>query len=89
MSEDMQNEAKALAAMRALIGRPIGAHSVAPDPVNLPMIRHWATALEDRNPVYRGSAEATATRTKSLGHGSQTRRETDGPASSRRRENGR
>jgi hypothetical protein len=24
---------------------------VAPDPVNQPMIRHWAAAFEDRNPV--------------------------------------
>ena len=40
--------------MAALVGRPIGSGgpSSAPDPVNQPMIRHWATAFEDRNPVY-------------------------------------
>ena len=26
--------------------------TVAPDPVNQPMIRHWAYALDDMNPVY-------------------------------------
>ena len=59
MSEGTQGEAKALAAMRALIGRPIGAPSVAPDPVNQPMIRHWTAALEDHNPVYTDAAFAT------------------------------
>jgi len=62
MSEDAQGEASALAAMRALIGRPIGAPSVAPDPVNQPMIRHWAAALEDHNPVYTDPAFAAASR---------------------------
>ena len=41
--------------LRALIGRPTGGTgkpSVAPDPVNQPMIRHWAHALDDMNPVY-------------------------------------
>ena len=38
----------------ALIGRPPGGSgkSIGADPVNQPMIRHWATALEDHNPVY-------------------------------------
>ena len=40
----------------ALIGQPTGGGSgkptVAPDPVNQPMIRHWAYALGDMNPVY-------------------------------------
>ena len=37
-----------------LIGKPVGSSgpSVAPDPVNQPMIRHWAAAFEDANPVY-------------------------------------
>jgi acyl dehydratase len=30
----------------------MGPASVAPDPVNVPMIRHWVAALDDRNPVY-------------------------------------
>ena len=46
MPDDTQAEENALAAMRALIGKPVGAPAVAPDPVNQPMIRHWAAALE-------------------------------------------
>ena len=37
------------------IGQPTGGSgkpTVAPDPVNQPMIRHWAHALADMNPVY-------------------------------------
>jgi acyl dehydratase len=34
------------------VGKPMGPASVAPDPVNVPMIRHWVDALDDRNPVY-------------------------------------
>jgi uncharacterized protein len=62
MSEDTQGEPKALATMRALIGQPMGAPSVAPDPVNQPMIRHWAAALEDHNPVYTDPVFAAASR---------------------------
>lgn len=32
-----------------------------PDPVNVPMIRHWAEAMGDRNPVYLDDAAARAT----------------------------
>ena len=50
--------------LHALVGRPIGeggpAH--APDPVNLPMIRHWAAAFEDVNPVYTDPETAAASR---------------------------
>ena len=40
--------------LHALVGKPTGSGkpSVAPDPVNQAMIRHWAYALEDLNPVY-------------------------------------
>jgi hypothetical protein len=62
MSDASQIEEKALAAMRALVGKPIGTPSVAPDPVNQPMIRHWAAALEDHNPVYTDAALAAASR---------------------------
>jgi hypothetical protein len=62
MSDDAENEKRALAAMRALIGTPIGEPSVAPDPVNQPMIRHWAVAMEDQNPVYTDRAFAAASR---------------------------
>jgi hypothetical protein len=36
--------------------------SVAPDPVNQPMIRHWAAAFEDHNPVYTEPDSAGASR---------------------------
>ena len=32
----------------------------APDPVNMPMIRHWIDAFDDRNPVYEDDASAEA-----------------------------
>ena len=40
--------------LAALIGQPVGrgGPTVAPDPVNQPMIRHWAAAFADHNPVY-------------------------------------
>ncbi|HEY3723038.1 MAG TPA: MaoC family dehydratase N-terminal domain-containing protein [Acidimicrobiia bacterium] len=49
-------------ALAALVGQPIspGGPNLAPDPVNQPMIRHWAAAFEDANPVYV-DAEAAAT----------------------------
>lgn len=43
------------AKVHALVGQPTGGSgkpSLAPDPVNQPMIRHWAYALADMNPVY-------------------------------------
>jgi acyl dehydratase len=42
------------------IGKPMGAGgpAVAPDEVNLPMIRHWVDALDDRNPIYLDEAAA-------------------------------
>jgi hypothetical protein len=50
--------------LRALVGKPVGSGkaSVAPDPVNQPMIRHWAAAFEDRNPVYTDPEFAAASR---------------------------
>jgi uncharacterized protein len=48
----------------ALIGRPPGGsgRTLAPDPVNQPMIRHWAAAFEDANPVYTDRDAAAASR---------------------------
>lgn len=66
MPDRTQSEEKALSAMRGLIGKPIGAPSVAPDPVNQPMIRHWAAALEDHNPVYTDPVSAAASRFGSI-----------------------
>ncbi len=40
----------------------MGPPTVAPDPVNLPMIRHWVDALDDRNPVYLDEEVARASR---------------------------
>lgn len=53
-----------LAELRARVGQPLSASgpAVAPDPVNLPMIRHWVDALDDRNPVYLDAAAAEASR---------------------------
>jgi hypothetical protein len=50
--------------LAGLVGRPVGSGSpsVAPDPVNQPMIRHWAAAFEDHNPVYTDPAFAATTR---------------------------
>ncbi|HUO48931.1 MAG TPA: MaoC family dehydratase N-terminal domain-containing protein [Acidimicrobiales bacterium] len=49
----------------ALVGRPVGSRGgpqVAPDPVNQPMIRHWAAAFEDTNPIYTDPARAARSR---------------------------
>ena len=48
----------------ATVGRPVGssAASVAPDPVNQPMIRHWAAAFDDANPVYTDPEVAARSR---------------------------
>lgn len=53
------------AKLRALVGQPTGGTgkpSLAPDPVNQPMIRHWAHALDDMNPVYLDPAFAATSR---------------------------
>lgn len=44
------------------VGRPMGPPSISPDPVNLPMIRHWVDALDDRNPIYLDEGAARASR---------------------------
>lgn len=50
--------------LAAVIGQPINPRGpqVAPDPVNQPMIRHWAAAFEDWNPVYTNPEAAAASR---------------------------
>jgi hypothetical protein len=51
--------------LRALVDQATGGTgtpSVAPDPVNQPMIRHWAHALDDMNPVYLDPEFAAASR---------------------------
>jgi hypothetical protein len=46
------------------IGRPLSkaGPAAAPDEVNVPMIRHWVDALDDRNPVYLDEAAAASSR---------------------------
>ncbi len=49
--------------LAALVGQPVGTGpTVPPDPVNQPMIRHWAAAFEDMNPVYTDPEAAAASR---------------------------
>jgi acyl dehydratase len=50
------------ARLEPYVGKPMGPPSVAPDPVNVPMIRHWVAALDDRNPVYLDEERAKKTR---------------------------
>jgi len=38
--------------LQSFVGLLTGPRHRAPDPVNLPMIRHWIEAMGDRNPVY-------------------------------------
>src|SRR5262249_9565367 len=44
------------------IGPPLSTSgpAVAPDPVNVAMIRHWVDAFDDRNPIYLDDAAAVA-----------------------------
>ena len=50
--------------LQALVGQPVGraGPQVAPDPVNQPMIRHWAAAFNDHNPVYTDPDAAARSR---------------------------
>ncbi len=50
------------ARLEKYVGKPMGPPSVAPDAVNVPMIRHWVDALDDRNPVYLDEEFAATTR---------------------------
>ncbi len=46
--------------LERFVGKPFGPPSVAPDPVNVPMMRHWVDAIDDRNPVYLDDEAAKA-----------------------------
>ncbi len=50
--------------LQALVGEPLaeGGPTASPDPVNEPMIRHWAAAFEDANPVYTDPDAAAGSR---------------------------
>lgn len=49
-----------LASLKAFEGAELGTAEVGPDEVNAPMIRHWAAALGDTNPVYVDADAARA-----------------------------
>ncbi len=61
---DIDEEGSFRARLDALVGQPVGFRGVTfgPDPVNLPMIRHWAAAFEDANPVYVDAEAAASSR---------------------------
>ncbi|MBF6046270.1 hypothetical protein GO001_13705 [Streptomyces sp. NRRL B-1677] len=40
--------------LKAFEGRPAAVSAPAPDPVNLPMIRHWCEVMGDAGPAYTG-----------------------------------
>ncbi len=46
--------------LQAFVGLSTGPAARAPDPVNLPMIRHWVEAMGDHNPVYVDEEAARA-----------------------------
>lgn len=49
--------------LRSFVGQPMGdGPASGPDPVNQPMIRHWAVAFEDRNLAYVDAAWARTSR---------------------------
>ncbi|MEN8182784.1 MAG: MaoC family dehydratase N-terminal domain-containing protein [Myxococcota bacterium] len=54
------------ARLEAYVGKPMGPSAVAPDAVNVPMIRHWVDALDDRNPVYLDDEFAATTRFRGI-----------------------
>lgn len=62
--DDAGSRARLRERLATFVGKPLGGRdaSVAPDPVNLPMIRHWVDAFDDRNPVYLDDEAAAATR---------------------------
>ncbi|WP_106399311.1 bifunctional MaoC family dehydratase N-terminal/OB-fold nucleic acid binding domain-containing protein [Actinocorallia populi] len=49
------------ARLQAWVGRELVAERRGQDPVNVPMIRHWAEAMADANPVYLDDEAAKAT----------------------------
>jgi acyl dehydratase len=64
MSDTVEDRVRAR--LEKYVGQPMGPPSVAPDPVNVPMIRHWVAALDDRNPIYLDEAFAASTRHRGI-----------------------
>lgn len=48
------------ASLQSFVGQEIGVVSVAPDDVNVAMVRHWCEAMGDTNPIYLDQASAEA-----------------------------
>jgi uncharacterized protein len=48
------------ATLASLVGQTAGAPNLAPDAVNVPMIRHWVEAMGDHNPIYVSDDAARA-----------------------------
>ena len=46
--------------LQTFVGREIGVLAIAPDEVNVPMVRHWCEAMGDKNPIYLDQAAAEA-----------------------------
>jgi uncharacterized protein len=47
--------------LQALVGRDLAPPRRGPDPVNVPMIRHWVEAMGDDNPIHLDDEAARAT----------------------------
>jgi uncharacterized protein len=58
-----EQDAPVRARLEEFIGKPMSSAgpSTAPDPVNIPMIRHWVDALDDQNPIYLDDDQAAQT----------------------------
>lgn len=52
VDEPRADGAELLAQAQSFVGDPPGAIRVGRDPVNLPMVHHWCSALGDTNPAY-------------------------------------
>jgi len=59
-----QDQAELEKFMQSWIGEKLNTNGTAyaPDPVNMPMVRHWIDAFDDRNPVYEVEDVAKQTR---------------------------
>ena len=62
MSDQERDELRE--SLLAWVGKSLGhdGPARAPDPVNIPMIRHWVDALDDHNPIYLDEETASKTR---------------------------
>ncbi|MEU6657818.1 MaoC family dehydratase N-terminal domain-containing protein [Streptomyces sp. NPDC046821] len=61
MSGEIEDSTEYEKRLQAFVGRELNAPTPGQDPVNQPMIRHWAEAMGDGNPVYVDEAAARAT----------------------------